>query len=83
MATVTSYDMVGIREDLENVIYDVSPTDTPFLTKCAKVKATNTFHEWQTDKLEAATANNAHVEGADTTSDTYTATVAVATTPRF
>ena len=42
--TFDSYDAVGIREDLEDVIYDVSPEETPFYTKCAKAKATNTFH---------------------------------------
>ena len=57
--------ITGIREDLEDVVYDISPTDTPFLTKCAKLKATNTYHEWQTNELADAEIN-AHIEGADT-----------------
>ena len=63
--TFDTYDTVGIREDLSNVIYDVSPDETPLLSSMAKVKATNTFHEWQTNALRAAAANH-HVEGGDT-----------------
>lgn len=68
-----SYDAVGIREDLEDVIYDVSPEETPFYTSCAKLKAANTFHEWQTDALRSSAAN-AHIEGDATTASARTAT---------
>jgi hypothetical protein len=71
--TFDSYDAVGIREDLENVIYDISPEETPFYTKCKKLKATNTYHEWQTDALRASAAN-AHIEGDATTATARTAT---------
>jgi len=55
------------------VIYDISPSETPFYSACAKVKATNTYHEWQTDALRASAAN-AHIEGDDTTGNAITAT---------
>ena len=71
--TFDSYDANGIREDLSDVIYDVSPEDTPFLTACRKVGASNTLHEWQTDALRAS-AENKHVEGDDTTAEARTAT---------
>ena len=71
--TFDSYDAVGIREDLEDVIYDVSPEETPFYTSCAKVKASNTLHEWQTDALRSSAAN-AHIEGDATTATARTAT---------
>jgi len=71
--TFDSYDAVGIREDLRDVIYNVSPEETPFLSACKKTKATNTYHEWQTDSLRASAAN-AHVEGFDTDSEARTAT---------
>jgi len=71
--TFDSYDANGIRESLEDIIYDVSPEETPFYSACKKVKATNTLHEWQTDALRAAAAN-AHVEGDDTTAEARTAT---------
>tara|TARA_B110000858_G_scaffold85776_1_gene99179 strand:+ start:501 stop:1457 length:957 start_codon:yes stop_codon:yes gene_type:complete len=71
--TFDSYDAKGIKEDLEDVIYDVSPEETPFYTACAKVKATNTLHEWQTDTLRSS-AVNAHIEGDDTVAEARTAT---------
>ena len=71
--TFDSYDAVGIREDLEDVIYDVSPEETPFYSACAKVKAANTLHEWQTDALRSSAAN-AHIEGDATTASARTAT---------
>ena len=71
--TFDSYDAVGIREDLSDIIYDVSPEETPFYTKCKKVKASNSLHEWQTDALRAAAAN-AHVEGDEITANARTAT---------
>lgn len=61
----TTYLAVGNREDLSDMIFDVSPTDTPFLSAIKKTKATATTHEWQTDVLTAASATNAHIEGDD------------------
>jgi hypothetical protein len=63
--TLDSYDVKGIREDLQDVIYNVDPEETPFYTAATKLKATNTFHEWQTDTLRDS-ADNAHIEGDDT-----------------
>lgn len=71
--TFDSYDAVGIREDLSDVITMISPEDTPFYTKCGKTKAKNTLHEWQTDALRASAAN-AHIEGDDTTAQARSAT---------
>ena len=63
MAGLTTYDTTGIREDLSDIIYNISPTDTPFMSGIGKTKATNTKYEWQTDSLGAVAANAA-VEGA-------------------
>ena len=71
--TFDSYDVKGIREDLENVIYDISPEETPFYSSLKKVKASNTYHEWQTDALRSSAAN-AHIEGDDTVGEARTAT---------
>ena len=68
-----SYDAVGIREDLSDVITNVSPEETPFFSACKKTKATNTYHEWQTDALRSSAAN-AHIEGDATTASARTAT---------
>jgi hypothetical protein len=74
MATYTKYDAVGQREDLTDVIYNISPTDTPIMSSIGKTKATAVNHEWQTDSLAAATTANALVEGADATSATLSPT---------
>ena len=66
--TFDSYDAKGIREDLENVIYDISPEETPFYSSSKKVTASNTYHEWQTDALRSSAAN-AHIEGDATTAE--------------
>ena len=47
--TYDTYDITGQREDLSNIIYDVSPTMTPFMSNIGRGKATHTLHEWQTD----------------------------------
>jgi len=77
MATFQTYQSIGNREDLTDVIYNISPTDTPFMSSVGKTKATAVYHEWQTDSLAAAVANNAAVEGADATSLTVTPTARV------
>jgi hypothetical protein len=47
--------------------------ETPFYSKCKKLKASNTLHEWQTDTLRASAAN-AHVEGDEITANARSAT---------
>ena len=71
--TFDSYDSVGIREDLSNVIYNVSPEETPFYSKAKKTSAKNTLVEWQTDSLRASAAN-AHIEGDATAGEARSAT---------
>lgn len=63
-STTDTYDQVGIREDLSNIIYNVDPSETPFISMAPKTKATSVKHEWQTDTLGAATDNKA-LQGAD------------------
>ena len=75
MPTFTAHSAIGQREDLSDVIYSISPTETPLLNTLARSKATAVFHEWQTDSLAAATTANAAVEGADATSATLSPTV--------
>lgn len=73
-ATVTYNFTKSIREDLADVIYDISPTRTPFMSNIGRGSADNTYHEWQTDALAAADGNNAAVEGADASDTAYVAT---------
>lgn len=66
MAKVTNafatYEAIGNREDLTDAIYNISPTETPFLTLIGRTKSKAVTHEWQTDALAAA-ADNAQLEG--------------------
>jgi hypothetical protein len=75
MATYQTYTAIGQREDLSDVIYNISPTDTPFMSSIGKSKATAVYHEWQTDSLASVNVSNYAVEGA-TASD---ATIGVTT----
>ena len=68
-----TYDTTGIREDLVDVIYNVSPEDTPILSAIPRTTAKSTKHEWQLDSL-ATPATNAVIEGDEATVDAMTAT---------
>jgi len=78
VGTFTVYDTSstrgGLREDLSDMIYSISPTDTPLMSTLAKSKATAVYHEWQTDSLAAATTANALVEGDDAVATTASPT---------
>ncbi|MDP1702593.1 MAG: DUF5309 domain-containing protein [Aestuariivirga sp.] len=75
--TFDAFDMVGIKEDLEDIIYDISPTATPFMTAAGRVKCKQVLHEWQTDVLGAASATNHVIEGDDATTNAQVATMRV------
>jgi len=62
--TFKTYDQVGKKEDIEDIIYDISPTETPFMSSIGASTAEATLHQWQEDSL-AAVGTNAAVEGAD------------------
>lgn len=72
--TFSSYDAKGNREDLSDIIWDISPTEVPFLTAIPKTKMTATKHEWQKDSLTSASSSNFVIEGDDATVDASTAT---------
>jgi len=59
-----TYDAVGNREDLLDVVTNISPTETPKFSRFGKTKAQNTYHEWLTDSLASA-AENKKIEGYD------------------
>jgi len=75
--TYLRYTSIGVREDLSDVIYDISPTDTPIMSSIGKARASQTNHEWQTDSLAAASAGNALIEGDDATAASLSPTVRV------
>ena len=63
--TIQTMTRVGNREDLADIIYNISPTETPFVTSISRAKANAVYHEWQTDVLADATDDNKAVQGAD------------------
>lgn len=64
-----TYQAVGNREDLEDIIYTISPVETPLMTMAGRVEASAILHEWQMDALNAA-AGNKQIEGDDAAGDT-------------
>lgn len=75
--TYDAFDLVGAREDLSDVIYRVTPSDTPFVSAIGRTKAKGVFHEWQTDTLASAVTNNQAIEGDEFTFSDPSATVRV------
>jgi len=72
--TFATYAAKGIREDLSNVIYSISPEETPYVSNIGKGTITNTAFDYQTDSLAAAGAN-VQLEGDETAYDAVVATV--------
>ena len=65
--TFTTYNAKGIREELSNVISNISPEETPFQSNVGSESISNTFFEWQTDSL-AATSQTPVINGDDVAS---------------
>ena len=68
------YTAIGLREDLGDVIYNIAPTETPFLTAAGRLKASAIKVEWNADSLDASVTNRA-IEGDDAVINTSTPTV--------
>ena len=66
--TFQTYQAIGNREDLIDIITNISPMDTWFTSNTGSTRAISTFHEWQTDTLDAAAAN-AQIEGNNATAE--------------
>lgn len=72
--TMSVYAAIGNREDLTDLIVNISPTATPVLSMTERTRANAVLHEWQTDALKAA-ASVARIEGDDANIKTITPTV--------
>ena len=53
-----------VREDLSDIIENISPTERPFMTNAGSMTASDVFFEWQRDELAAA-APNSYRDGQD------------------
>jgi hypothetical protein len=74
MATYTTYDQVGKKEDVSDIITDISPLDTPMFSLMKTESIQARVFEWQEDAIRASNADNAIVEGADATIGSLTPT---------
>lgn len=75
--TYLTYDSVGQRESLAEVIYQISPEDTVFLSAIGRGSSKAVLEEWQTDVLAAASDSNAQLEGDEPGFDAEVPTVRV------
>lgn len=69
--TLDAYDLNTNREDLADIIYDISPTETPFCSNVGRHSSDATYKEWTIDSLAAA-ADNAHIDGDEFSGDALT-----------
>lgn len=70
-ATAFSYDDKAVREDLLDVLTNLSPTDTQLVTGLGTSTAQAQRHEWLIDTLSTV-KTNAYAEGADFSAPTIT-----------
>ena len=61
------------RDDLSDIVYSISPTETPFMQNIGRGTASQTLHEWIIDSLAAASSSNAHIDGDEFAGDALTA----------
>lgn len=73
--TYQTFQQKGLREDLSDLIDDISPTEKPFTRAIGRTSAKATKHEWQTDVLATASATNANIQGDDSAVNTAVPTV--------
>src|SRR3546814_10514390 len=68
MATFQTYDSVGAKEDVSDVISMLTPHKVPFSTSIGSETVKQKVYQWQEDELDPA-QDNAQVEGLDATEE--------------
>lgn len=61
--TYQVYQSKGNKEDVSDIISNISPEDTPYVSNIGSGKARFTFHEVLQDSLASASTTNAQIEG--------------------
>ena len=78
MAKVTNafdtYTATSDRESLSDVIYNISPSTTPFMSSIGKSNVKNVQFDWQTEALPTASGTG-ELEGFELSRSASTATV--------
>lgn len=65
--TFETYDAKGNREELANIIYNITPDETPFISLIEHRNVKTTHPEWQIDTLASPDTSNNVPEGNDWT----------------
>lgn len=73
----STYDAIGQREALAEVILNIDPWDTPGMSSMGSGKASAVYEEWQTDTLESVDTDNSVLEGDEVTPAASTPTTRV------
>jgi hypothetical protein len=76
----TTGDAVANREDLSDIIYNIDPTDTPFVSSIGRRNVSNINFDWQTEELPTVDGDNAHAEGFELERSQSTPTVRLSNT---
>lgn len=79
----TSYSAAANREDLSNVIYNIDPFDTPFMTAVGRRNVSNRIFDWQTESLPAVNSSNAQLEGFELARSAGNSTVRLSNTTQI
>lgn len=61
--TNETYDVSTIKEDLQDALISISPTDTPVMSAIGRKNVDNTYFEWGVVDLADASTSNRVVEG--------------------
>lgn len=79
----TSYSAAANREDLSNVIYNIDPFDTPFMTAVGRRNVSNRIFDWQSESLPNVNTSNAQLEGFELSRSAGTSTVRLSNTTQI
>jgi hypothetical protein len=74
MAIYTTYEQIGLAEDVKDDISMISPVDSPVASMSKNTQATARIHEFQEDELDAI-KQNIHLEGSAAGTDNSVPTV--------
>lgn len=73
MATFKTYDSVGAKEDVSDVISMLTPHKVPFSSSIGQSTVKQKVYQWQEDELEKG-KDNAQIEGFDATDENVSTT---------
>ncbi len=70
--SLQTYQSSNNAENVTDIVMNISPVDTPFLTLAKKTTAEATYTQWPIESLSAVDSANANIEGDDATVDAST-----------